>query len=79
MQFPEDIGFIHNDILDEWEKPVIDGKFLIWKNLNNWTWTLAYEDSEEYIHTLRIGSESDIVIGLKAYWRDKRLSELLGE
>ena len=35
MQFPEDIGFIHNDILDEWEKPVIDGKLLIWKNLNN--------------------------------------------
>ena len=51
MEFPENIGFIHNDILDEWEKPVIDGKLLIWKNLNNWTWTLAYEDSEEYIHT----------------------------
>jgi len=77
MNFPESLGFKLNDITDEYEKIVIDGKLLIWKNINNYSWTLAYEDSDEYVYTYRVGSESDIEIGLKSYWRDKRLNELL--
>lgn len=77
MDFPENIGFVYNEINDEYEKAVVDGKLLIWKNINNWTWTLAYEDSEEYVYTYRIGSEADIKQGLLAYWRDIRLSKLL--
>ena len=77
MNFPESLGFKLNDITDEYEKIVIDGKLLIWKNINNYSWTLAYKDPDEYVYTYRVGSESDIEKGLKSYWRDKRLNELL--
>ncbi len=30
-----------------------------------------------YIHTLRVGSKDDISHGMKAFWRDLRLEELL--
>ncbi len=56
MNFPENIGFTLNGETDEWEKPLIKGKLLIWKNLTSSKWTLAQEDEDEYIHTLRVGS-----------------------
>ena len=77
MNFPENIGFTLNGETDEWEKPLIKGKLLIWKNLTSTKWTLAQEDEDEYIHTLRVGSEDDISHGMKAFWRDLRLEELL--
>lgn len=77
MEFPENIGFVFNIETDEYEKTVVDGKLLIWKNINNWNWTLAYEDPEEYVHTLRIGNIESIELQLKAYWRNLRIDEIL--
>lgn len=79
MNFPETIGFTHNNYLDEWEKPLVDGKLLIWENLSSHGWTLAYEDKDEYVHKLRTGNEYQIESGMKSFYRDMRLKELLGE
>ena len=79
MSFPEKIGFTYNDLLDEWEKPLVEGKLLIWENLSSRGWTLSYEDKYEYVHKLRTGNEYQIESGMKSFYRDLRLTEILGK
>lgn len=77
-RFPYNEGFTYNEVMDEWEKPTIDGKLIIWEKPNNYEkWVLSYEDIDEYLHPICEGYEHNIRDGLKSIERDKKIDELL--
>jgi hypothetical protein len=46
---------------------------------NSSIWVLSYEDKETYIHELRRGNKDGVLAGIKAFERDIKLTELLGQ
>jgi hypothetical protein len=78
IEFPESQGFSYNDNLDEWEKTTLNGKIIIWKVPNSSTqWQISYVDEEDYLHPVLKGNQQQIIDILKAFERDRKLSELL--
>ena len=73
-------GFKYNGETDEWEKKyTIDDKLLLWlKPGSNYTWVLAYEDKETYIHEIRRGEQEYVLAGIKEFDRNLKLKQLLG-
>jgi hypothetical protein len=71
-------GFKYNGDNDEWERYTIDGKLLLWlKPGSSHIWVLSYEDKETYIHEIRRGYKEEVLVGIKEFDRDLKLSELL--
>ena len=63
---------------DEWEKKTFEGKMIVFKkNLIN-RWILSYEDADNYLHELKSGNEDDVLLSIKEYERDRKITEILG-
>jgi hypothetical protein len=77
IEFPESQGFSYNDNLDEWEKTTFNGKIIIWKVPNSSKWQISFVDEEDYLHPVLKGDQQQIIDTLKAFERDRKLSELL--
>ncbi len=70
-------GFKYDDVMDEWVKPTIDGKLVIWEKLSSDKWALSYEDKDNYLHPICEGNQDEIFNGLRSIERDKKIDELL--
>jgi hypothetical protein len=50
---------------------------IIWKVPNSSKWQISFVDEEDYLHPVLKGDQQQIIDTLKAFERDRKLSELL--
>lgn len=80
LEFPYAIGFTYFEEYDEWRMPTIEGDLILWeKPGRRGFWVLSYHDSEDYLHQITNGYSNDIINGIKAFQRDIKILELIGE
>jgi hypothetical protein len=80
LEFPYTIGFTYFEEEDEWRTPTYDGKLILWEKPDKRDfWVLSYHDKDDYLHTITSGYPDEINSGIKAFYRDKKISELISD